>query len=89
MKDLALRFGRYFLAAVVLLIGFAGGSVTDFGQAFQIMVDKDKALAQAAVIINDTPKEEIVQAVKDEGESPSIVEDIKADELPSEPPAAP
>ncbi len=85
MDKIIQKFGRFILGAVIALLGFLGGSVTDIGQLFQIAVDKDKALAQAAIIINETPKEEIIQAVQEEGVSPAIVEDLKPSELPSEP----
>lgn len=89
VKQIIGSFGKYILMGIIALLSFGSGSVTDLGQAFQIAFDKDKALAQAAVIINETPKEEIVQAVQNKGESAAIVEDIKPSELPSEPISSP
>jgi len=77
MSKFLANFGKYILMALIAILSFASGSVTDTGQALQIALDKDKALAQAAVIINETPKQEIVEAVQNEGESQAILDDIK------------
>ena len=65
MQDIVLKFGKYFLMVVISALSFLGGSTTDSGQAVQIALDKDKAIAQAIEIIQDTPRAE-VKKVKDE-----------------------
>lgn len=59
-------FGKYILSVVVAILLFLSGAVTDIGQLAQVVIDPSKAIAQAAVLINDTPKTEIVKAVAEE-----------------------
>lgn len=84
MQSFFQKFGKYFLMVVVAALSFASGSTTDIGQALQIALDKEAALAQAAAIINETPKQEIVDAVKSETEDTgavvSTMENIKTNE---------
>lgn len=65
MQDILIKFGKYILMAVIALISFFSGATTDIGQAFQIAIDKDKAIVQAVTIINDTPKTELKEAIKE------------------------
>jgi predicted anti-sigma-YlaC factor YlaD len=64
MTNIVGQFGKYILMVIIALLSFFGGSVTDIGQAFQIAINKDKAIAQAVEIINETPPAEIKDAVK-------------------------
>lgn len=50
--------------AIIALISFLSGSVTDPGQAVQILLDKDTAIKQAIEIIQETPAAEIKEAMK-------------------------
>lgn len=67
MADFLRTFGKYILMVVIALLSFLSGSVTDIGQAVQIAIDKDKAIVQAAEIINQTPDAQIKAAVEKEG----------------------
>lgn len=58
------QFGKYILMAIIALISFLSGSVTDPGQAVQILLDKDTAIKQAIEIIQETPAAEIKEAMK-------------------------
>ncbi len=60
------RFAPYFLSVFIAILGFFSGATTDIGESLQIALDKDKALAQAVEILNETPKAEIVEAVKEQ-----------------------
>lgn len=66
MIKIVAQFGKYILMVVIALLSFLGGSVTDVGQAVQIALDKDKALAQAVEIINETPAAEIKKVVEEQ-----------------------
>lgn len=60
-------FGKYILMVVIAALSFLSGSVTDIGKAVQIAIDKDKAIAQAVQIINETPDEQIKTAIEKAG----------------------
>lgn len=64
MTSFLKQFGKYILMVVVALLSFLSGSVTDIGNAVQIAIDKDKAIAQAAAIINETPQDELKAAIE-------------------------
>lgn len=85
MKDLTLKFGKYALGAFAALLLFISGAVTDLGQLAALAIDPTKAVTQAVVLLNETPKEVIVEAVKSEGKPPEIALEIKPDELPKDP----
>lgn len=72
MASFLQNFGKYILMVIIAVLSFLSGSVTDIGQAVQIAIDKDKAIVQAAEIINQTPDEQIKAAVEKEGK-PDIV----------------
>lgn len=85
MKDIVKRFGKYALGAFAATLLFLSGAVTDFGQLAALAIDPTKAVTQAVILLNETPKEVIVEAVKAEGESPAIAAEIKPDEIPKDP----
>lgn len=66
MKDFAVKFGKYVLAVVIAVILFVSGSVTDIGQLLGYAIDPQKAVARAVEIVNTTPKDELIEAVKEE-----------------------
>jgi hypothetical protein len=41
------------------------GSATSIGDAVGLALDKDRSIAAAVVLINETPKAEIIEAVKE------------------------
>jgi len=61
MQTFLKSFGKYILMALVAALSFLSGSVTDIGQATQIALDKDKAIAQAVEIIQETPKAAVIE----------------------------
>ena len=67
MASFLRTFGKYILMVIIALLSFLSGSVTDIGQAVQIAIDKDKAIVQAATIINQTPEEQLKAAIQKEG----------------------
>lgn len=75
LKSIIGNFKGIIFAVFVALLSFLSGATTDIGQALQIALDPQKALTQAAVLINETPKEEIVEAVKENAEDPEGVLD--------------
>lgn len=82
MASFLQNFGKYILMVIIAVLSFLSGSVTDIGQAVQIAIDKDKAIVQAATIINQTPDEQIKAAVEKEGKpdiSVPAVEDKAAE----------
>lgn len=85
MENIVKKFGKYALALFACVLLFVSGAVTDFGQLTALALDPTKAVTQAVVLLNETPKEVIVQSVKAEGESPALVVDLKPDEMPKEP----
>lgn len=56
-------FGKFILAAVIAALGFFGGT-TDLGQSVQVALNKDKAIAQAVDILNDTTPAERKEAIE-------------------------
>lgn len=73
MASFLRTFGKYILMVVIAALSFLSGSVTDIGQTVQIAIDKDKAIAQAVTIINETPAPEIKAAVDAEGKPEAVV----------------
>lgn len=76
-----------FRVVILIFWGLAGlytGSSTPVGDAVGIVTDEKRALAVAAQLLNDTPKPDIVEAVKVETGSPAAVvqtmDNIKPDE---------
>ena len=67
MTSFLQNFGKYILMVIIAVLSFLSGSVTDIGQAVQIAIDKDKAIVQAATIINQTPEAQLKAAVQNEG----------------------
>jgi hypothetical protein len=53
---------------LIACIALYTGSATDLGDAVGQALDKDRSIAVAVELINDTPKSEIVEAVKEETE---------------------
>jgi hypothetical protein len=53
---------------LIALIALYTGSATDIGDAVGQALDKDRSIAAAVELINETPKAEIVEAVKEETE---------------------
>lgn len=53
---------RIVIAAVCLYTGAA----TDFGDAVGQALDKDRSIAAAVELINETPKDEIIEAVEEQ-----------------------
>ena len=85
MKNIVKRFGKYALGAFAALLLFLSGAVTDLGQLAALAIDPTKAVTQAVILLDQTPKEVIDQSVKAEGESPTLVVDLKPEDLPKEP----
>lgn len=54
------------LRVVIALLGLWTGSSTTIGDAAGVAFNKDRAIASAVVLINETPRPEIVEAVKEE-----------------------
>lgn len=72
MKDMIKKFvqevigksiGGFALRAVIALIMLLTGASTDIGDAVGIAVNKDRSIAAAVELINDTPRQDIVEAV--------------------------
>lgn len=72
MKDILKKllkgaFGTSLLSFVARLIiaglSFASGTVTDAGDALGQALDKDRSIAAAVELINETPKAEIKKAI--------------------------
>lgn len=64
--------------AVRIFIGLAAlyaGSATSAGDAIGIALDKDRSVATCAELINDTPQEQIVEAIE--------AQDPDADDAPT------
>jgi len=88
MKDKILKFlGDYFgrsiigalLRIAIALAVFASGGWSDPGQAIAVALDKDKALAQAAVLINESTDKEIIEAVKEKDADAEVLQVKKID----------
>ncbi len=75
IKAILGKFKGPVFAVFVALLSFLSGATTDIGQALQIALDPQKALAQSALLINETPKTDIVEAVKVEVDDPVAVMD--------------
>jgi len=58
--------GGFILRLVIALIMLATGAATDFGDALGVALNKDRSIAAAVELINDTPTPEIVKAVAEE-----------------------
>ena len=58
------KYAPYILSVFIAVLGFLSGATTDIGQSIAIALDKDKAVAQAAQIINATPPAEIKKAIE-------------------------
>ena len=104
MKDTILKFlGDYFgrtlagaaLRIIIAFIVFASGGWSDPGQAISIALDKQKALAQAAVLINESTSKEVIDAVKEKDADANVLQVTKIDgettlaipTAPADPPA--
>lgn len=82
MKSIA-KFAPYILSVFIAVLSFISGSTTDIGQSVAIALDKDKAVAQAAQIINATPLAEIKQAIKSTDTSTAVpASDVDASTVP-------
>lgn len=56
-----------FVARVVIaLLALYTGSATDVGDAVGQALDKERSIAAAVELINETPKSEIIQAVNEQ-----------------------
>lgn len=66
MNHIVTRLAPYILSLVIAILSFLTGSVTDVGQAVQIALDKEKAIVQAAEIMDATPPAEIEEALKED-----------------------
>ena len=57
--------GGIILRIVIAILLLFTGSSTDVGDAIAVAIDKERAIAAAVELINETPKAEIVEAVKE------------------------
>jgi len=71
MKSIA-KFAPYILSVFIAVLSFISGSTTDIGQSVAIALDKDKAVAQAAQIINATPAADIKKAIENENTTTAV-----------------
>lgn len=65
MQKIIVKFAPYIMSLVIAVMSFFTG-MSDVGESVQIALDKDKAIAQAAEIISETPTAEIKKAVEAE-----------------------
>lgn len=65
---LVAEYGRYLVMVVIAVVGFLSGSITDVGQAVQVALDKDRAIVQAAEILNETSTAEVNKALAEDAE---------------------
>lgn len=88
MKDAIKKFvqevlgksiGGFALRVVIAVLMLVTGASTDVGDAVGVALDKDRSIAAAVQLINETPKTEIVEAVEavDAFEAVGVVKDVK------------
>jgi len=59
------RFSPYIISVVIAVVSFLSGAVTDIGQAVQLAITPEKAVVQAAELINETPPVEVEKALQE------------------------
>ncbi len=64
IQSIVARFGKYLIAVVVAVVLFVSGAVTDAGEAVQLALSPEKAIQQAAELINQTPPAEVEKALQ-------------------------
>lgn len=86
MAEIVKKFGIFVLGIVAVVLLYATGTVSDPLVAAQLALNPDKAITQAVEVLTDTPKPEIVEAVKNETDGdPQAVHDAATIVKPAEP----
>jgi hypothetical protein len=65
-KIVGTTLASFLVRIVIALLAFYTGAATDAGDAFGIAVDKQRSIATAVELINETPREEVAEAVEEE-----------------------
>lgn len=70
MQSIIGKYVKYIFAVFIAILLFASGAVTDLGQLAGYALSPEKAIARAVELINETPKEVVIEAVKSQAEIP-------------------
>lgn len=89
LKDAVSFIARLAILAAWFASGLLTGSSTPVGDAVGIVTSKERSLAVAAELVNETPKPEIVDAVRQQTDSPAAVVQTMDNIKPAEPANAP
>lgn len=66
MRSIIKLAAPYILSTVIALLTFFTGAITDVGQAVKVALTPEKAIVQAAEILNDTPQAEVQKALAED-----------------------
>lgn len=63
LSTIVSRAAPLLLSAIIAAFAFLTGAITDVGQAVQVAITPERAIQQAADIINQTPPAEVEKAL--------------------------